>query len=140
MKLYDMYDRSETWDGGGAVALAYKLLSEREPHESISHRAMPSWERHRWFVTMRPYPVWYWFRSLSGAPAGCIYLTNQREIGVGVLKEFRGHGLAGAAIESLQVRHPGRFLANINPANEASIALFRKLGFGGPIQITLEKP
>ena len=44
-----------------------------------------------------------------------------------------------AGVEAFCV-HPGRFVANINPANEASIALFRKLGFGGPIQITLEKP
>lgn len=140
MKLYDMYDRTEMWDGGGALALAYLLLSEREPHENISHKAMPSWQYHLWFVTMRPYPHWYWFRSASGAPAGCVYLTNQREIGIGVLKEFRGQGLAGAAIAEMQIRHPGRFLANINPANASSIALFRKLGFGGPIQITLEKP
>ena len=119
--------------------LPYKLLAERGPHENISHRAMPTWEEHCDFMREQPHDAWYWFTMYTDVPAGCVYLSHQREIGVGVLRKWRGHGLATAAIKELMRRHPGRFLANINPANEASIALFRKLGFGGPIQITLEK-
>ena len=33
-----------------------------------------------------------------------------------------------------------RLLANIAPGNDASLMLFRGLGFGGPIQVTLERP
>lgn len=124
-----------------ALVLLYELLQEREPHQNISHRQMPTWERHVEFVRGRPYAAWYWFRSPAGFPAGAVYLTHQREIGIGVLKAHRGQGLARAAIvELMRVVGTGRFLANINPANEASIALFRSLGFGGPIQITLERP
>ncbi len=134
MKLFDIYTDPSSW------TLPFQLLQERAPCQNISHRAMPTWDEHRDFVLSRPYPRWYSFDSAIGAPAGCVYLTTRREVGIGVLKRYRGEGLAIAAIEELMRLHPGRFVANINPANEASIALFRKLGFGGPIQITLEKP
>lgn len=134
MKLFDLYADPSAW------VLPYALLSEREPEQNISHRAMPTWDEHRDFVLSRPYPRWYSFDSQDGHPAGCAYLTARREVGIGVLKRFRGQGLASAAIDELMRLHPGRFLANIAPANAASIALFRKLGFGGPIQVTLEKP
>lgn len=134
MKLFDIYADPSCW------TLPFKLLSEREPGQNISHKAMPSWEEHRDFVLSRPYPRWYSFDCALGSPAGCVYLTGRREIGIGVLKRHHGQGLATEAISELMRLHPGRFLANINPANAASIALFRKLGFGGPIQVTLEKP
>ena len=122
-----------------AHELLFELLQEREPHQNISHRRMPTWQEHCDFIRSVPYEAWYWFTSPAGFPAGCVYLSKQREIGVGVLKAHRGQGLASQAIRELMRLHPGRFLANIAPGNEASIALFRKLGFGGPIQITLEK-
>ena len=136
MKLHDLYA-----DDGGLHWLPLQLLNEREPHQNISHQRLPSFANHVAFIERRPYRAWYWFAEAELArPAGCVYLTRQREIGVGVLRAFRGQGLASAAVLELMRLHPGRFLANINPANEASIALFRKLGFGGPIQITLERP
>ena len=146
MILYDLYA-----DDGRMHWLPLSLLNEREPHQNISHRRLPKWDDHVAFIESRPYRYWYWFTEVAkpnappplrfpARPAGCVYLTRQREIGIGVLKAFRGQGLARAAVTELMLRHPGRFLANINPVNEASIALFRKLGFGGPIQITLEKP
>ena len=136
MKLHNLY-RLEGY--GSALAIPFRLLQEREPSQNISHKAMPTWEEHCAFVRSEPYAAWYWFTNPAERPAGCIYLTHQREIGIGVLKAHRGKGLARDAIAELMRLHPGRFLANINPANEASIALFRSLGFGGPIQITLEK-
>lgn len=133
MPLLDLYSHNG-WN------VPYNLLSERELHENISHKALPSWEDHCAFVRSRPYLAWYLIANDFGRFTGAAYLTHQREIGVGVLKAHRGQGFASAAVTELMRRHPGRFLANINPANEASIALFRKLGFGGPIQITLEMP
>lgn len=133
MILRDLYDDGAKW------GIPFSLLTEREPHENISHKGMPTWEQHCAYVYSRPHTAWYWFTSPAGFPAGCVYLSKQREIGVGVLKEHRGQGLATQAIQELMLLHPGRFLANINPANEASLALFRKLGFTGPIQVTLER-
>jgi len=129
----------------------YALLRERTPEESISHRQMPNWEDHIAFVERKPYLAWYLI--LSGMESdffegrfskmtivGACYLSKQREIGVSIFERHRHHGHASAAVKQLMARHPCRFLANINPANQASISLFLKLGFGGPIQITLEKP
>jgi RimJ/RimL family protein N-acetyltransferase len=99
---------------------------------------MPTIEQHFNFVSYRPYAAWY-LAVVEGIMVGATYLTHQREIGVGILKSRCGNGYAKSAITELMRLHPGRFLANINPANEASIALFKSLGFGGPIQITLER-
>lgn len=133
MKLEGVYSNLRL-----ALPLLYQLLQEREPHQNISHQRMPTWLEHENFVGSVPYAAWYLIHD--DVPAGAIYLTKQHEIGVGVLKMRRGRGLAKAAIAELMRLHgPARYLANINPANEASIAMFRALGFGGPVQVTLEK-
>jgi RimJ/RimL family protein N-acetyltransferase len=76
---------------------------------------------------------------VDGIFVGAVYLTRQREVGIGILKAHRGHGYAEKGIRLLLEQHPGRALANINPSNGASIRLFHKLGFEGPVQITLER-
>ncbi len=131
MKLVDVYA-----DLQGALPVLYQLLKEREPNQSISHKMLPGWDGHEMFVEDRPYAHWY-IVEVDGYARGAVYLTHQREIGVGILKGQRGHKYGFDAVAQLMRLHPGRFLANINPANEASIALFRKLGFGPePIQHT----
>ena len=131
-----------------APALLYELLAQRKPSESISHKAMPTMEEHIRFIESRPYGAWYLAEAVTDLVddvalvtenVGAVYITRAGEIGVGILDRFKGFGYAKSAITELMRLHPGRHLANINPANEASIALFRSLGFGGPIQITLEK-
>jgi RimJ/RimL family protein N-acetyltransferase len=143
MRLISAYSHPD------ALRRLYDLLAERKPEQSISHKRMPSWEEHVAFVESRPYEAWYLIDvvtenvddvALITEIAGAVYLSRQREIGIGIFERFRGNGYASHAVRSLMTRHPGRFLANINPANEPSIKLFRSLGFGGPIQITLEKP
>lgn len=144
MRLLDVYTHR------GAADLLYQLLSEREPHQNISHRAMPSMEEHLAFIASRPYAAWYIVEAVTDCvddvaliteDVGAVYLTHAREIGVGILKRWRRQGYAAHAVRALMKRHPGRFLANINPTNEPSIALFHKLGFGPqPIQHTYERP
>lgn len=140
MKLVSVYA-----DFGASCVVLYKLLAEREPHQSISHKEMPTFEDHCAFVLRRPYQAWYLidhaFPAWPSSICGAVYLTKQREIGIGILKDKRGNGYALDAVSELMRLHPGRFVANINPANEPSIRLFQKLGFGPqPLQITLEKP
>ena len=131
MKLVDIYS-------GPYESVAYQLMAERQPHQNISHKALPKWEDHLAFMASKPYLAWYAIEA-NETPVGAIYLTKAREIGIGILSEFQGKGYATEAIKELMRLYPGRFLANINPSNIASIALFHKLGFSGPIQITLEK-
>ena len=135
MTLHDLYPHRDMW------WLPYELLREREPHQNISHKSLPSWHEHCSFMEGKPYLSWHWFNAADRYPAGCVYLTRRNEIGIAVLKRYRGQGLAKSAVEELMSRHVGeRLLANIAPGNDASLLLFRGLGFGGPIQVTLERP
>jgi RimJ/RimL family protein N-acetyltransferase len=123
MILADVYSAPDS------ARVLYDLLAEREPHQNISHKAMPSWESHVAFVTSSPYQAWYLIQD-GGETVGAIYLTGAGEIGVGIFKKHHGKGYAKRAIAALIEKHgPRRYLANINPSNRASIALFASLGF-----------
>ena len=54
-----------------------------------------------------------------------------RRHGVFVLRTHQGAGYGPQAVRLVMARHRGvkRFLANINPANQRSIAVFADLGF-----------
>lgn len=122
LKLVDLYSSPGLW------FIPLEILKEREPYQSISHKSLPTWDKHCEFIRTHPYRAWYAIRTALGDWAGCVYLSRNREIGIGILKKHQGRGYATAAIQLLMARHPGRFLANINPANEASIRLFAKFG------------
>lgn len=126
MQLIDIYN-PYLCDFWMAVEFLFQLLKEREPHQSISHKKMPSLEEHVGFVKSKPYRAWY-LAYVDNDFVGATYLSKQREIGVSIFKEHQRKGYAEAAIRELMRRHPGEFLANVNPANAASIALFKKLG------------
>lgn len=134
MRLIDVYEHAHR-----ALPLLYQLLEEREPHQCISHRAMPTYEQHCAFFWGRPYAHWY-LAEVDGYPRGAVYLTHQREIGVGILRGQRGNRYGLDAVAELMRLHPGKFLANIAPTNGVSAAMFCKLGFGPqPIQHTYER-
>lgn len=119
-----------------AAVVLYDLLAERAPEESISHRAMPTWDEHCAFIASAPYDCWCLIQvpdaGLSAARdyVGAIYLTRRDEIGITIFETERQHGYASEAIRLLTKSHPRpRYLANINPRNTKSIHLFAKLGF-----------
>lgn len=119
MKLISIDRRKEYVD------VLWKLLQERTPEQSISHKRMPSYDEHRQFVAATPYQAWY-IIEVDDKPIGSVYLTKAREIGVFIFKEFHGKGYGKEAVNLLMNKWPGYFMANINPANKASIALFAK--------------
>ena len=121
MNLVDVYQCDAAWN-------LYNLLFERTKEQSISHKAMPSYEEHLRFIASKPYMAWYLI-EVNGAMVGAVYLSKQREIGISIFKQWQGQGFAWDAVTELMRRHPGRFLANINPANVASIGLFTNLNF-----------
>lgn len=134
MNLLNVYEHAHR-----ALPILYQLLEEREPHQNVSHKVMPTWEQHCEFFWGHPYAHWYMV-EVDGYPRGACYLTHQREIGVGILKGQRGNRYGLDAVAELMRLHPGRFVANIAPTNGASVSLFRQLGFGPePIQHTYEK-
>ena len=109
------------------IAMLYELLKERTPEQSISHRVMPSFDEHMAFVLSRPYFRWYMI--VERRPVGAIYLSHQREIGLSIFRDYQRLGYGRAAVAELMRLHPGFFLANINPNNDASIAFWKSLGF-----------
>lgn len=131
--LVDIYSR---WDH--YLSQLYQLLAERTPEQSISHRKMPTMTEHVRFVESRPYAHWYEIRA-DGKSVGAIYLSRQGEIGLGIFHQYQRNGFGRAAVLELMQLHPGKFLANVNPANEASRKLWESLG-GKLMQVTYEIP
>lgn len=124
-------------DVRGAASFLYDLLKERTPEVSISHKTMPTFKEHVRFVAGHTYLAWYLIKAGEDY-VGSIYLTFHNEIGVFILKKCQGHGYGSAAIRALMQQHRPRhergetgwgFLANINPMNKRSAAMFKKLGF-----------
>lgn len=137
IELQDLYAHGYT-EITNAHKLLFDLLTERTPEQSISHKAMPTWEQHVDFVDSHPYKAWYLISKTwpkhwdTPGPnrefMGTIYLTHAREVGIQIKQEHRGTGIGTTALAKLRERHPGPLLANVNPKNERSIAFFKKHG------------
>jgi RimJ/RimL family protein N-acetyltransferase len=115
-----------------ADRILYALLEEREGADAvnISHNGKtPAWREHLKFFRSKPYRVWFLIH-VEDLIVGSIYLSKQDEIGVFLFRAFQGHGYGPAAIKELMRRTPRRrYLANLNPANDRSKAMFERLGF-----------
>jgi len=122
MKLVDVYTCP------AAAFILFNLLAEREPHQNISHKKMPTMDEHMAFVYKKPYPHWYLIET-GGIIAGATYLTEAREVGIFIFREHQRKGIARRALALLADTHPGPMMATINPKNAASITLFEGLGF-----------
>lgn len=109
----------------------YALLAEREPDEAISHAGMPTFDEHAQFVRRVPYSQWYLVYNDNNDVIGSLYTTFvHNEIGIAVFKAHRRKGYATAMLHRvIETNGDLGILANINPANAKSIALFEKLGF-----------
>lgn len=123
MNLRDVYEVDY------APHFLYVLLEQRQPHESISHKAMPTFEQHLDFILSRPYQCWALLDVEEVGFVGAVYLTQQREVGIWIHTDHRGQGYARAAVARIMRDFPGPLLANINPLNETSARMFQTLGF-----------
>lgn len=122
-----------------AATYLYALLLERDESINISHKAMPSVDKHLAFVRSHPYREWYLIIDDPGV-VGAIYLSKQNEVGIFIFKANRGHGYGRQAVEQLIAKHQGeRILANISPSNHDSQMFFANLG-AKLIQLTYEVP
>lgn len=112
------------------VKILWDLLAERDPTVSISHKEMPSLEQHRVFVESKPYEDWCFVETPDGLIVGAVYLTALNEIGIHIFREYQDIGFGRWAVREIMKKHgPRRYLANINPQNERSALMFKKLGF-----------
>lgn len=123
MRLTSVYDHHNR------IEVLFDLLKERDESVNISHINMPNYGEHLRFVESRPYKAWYMIEAY-GVVVGAIYLSKQDEIGVFIRKDHQGNGYGPWAIQEVMKLHGDRrYLANINPSNTRSVALFGKLGF-----------
>lgn len=124
----------------------YELMKERQddPHVNISHAELPSWDAHLAFVRSVPYFHWDLIVEKNETTGerlwvGYVSATHRNEIGIIVQRQARFRGVGRDAVwlfmnkyvplPPLASERPGRWIANINPANAASIRMFKKLGF-----------
>jgi len=133
INLISIYDIDQRHD------ILYRLLEERTPEQSISHKSMPTMTEHVEFVDSEPYFVWCFIQAVDVGIVGTVYLTKDKEIGIAVFKDYQRNGYARKAIQLVIAAQPGRLLANINPKNTASIELFKSFG-ARHIQQTFEIP
>lgn len=122
MKLVSVY---KVPDGREVL---FRLLAEREPHENISHKIMPTWRQHCAFMSRHPYRDWYLI-EVEGKFVGSIYVTGKSEVGLFIFKAHRRNGYGSQAFAELRKHHPERLLANIAPTNTLSQSFFKKHGF-----------
>lgn len=146
MKLVDVYQ------GTGirpcAIDFLFELIAQRmtEPEVNIS-AAMPTPEQHRQFVHRKPYRFWYLI-EIGNELIGYVSATQRNEIGIVLLKQYRGCGYGAQAVRALMEMHEplpaipserrGRWIANVAPGNEHSKHLFEKKLGGRLIQVTYE--
>jgi RimJ/RimL family protein N-acetyltransferase len=126
----------------GAEQTLYELLRERstedDPYVNISHRQLPTWNEHVKFFDSKPYRYWYLI-YLGLTALGTVYASKRNEIGIVLFRAHRGQGHGTQAVAMLVDKHKplkaipgvrsGKYLANINPNNTASIKLFESIGF-----------
>ena len=111
-----------------ALVLRWRL---EEPDTNISHKAMPTWQAHMDYVKGNPHFASFLIKT-GNTSCGHCYVSKANEIGVYVAPLYRRDGIGLFALkEMLKIAEQrGKpILANINPANAPSYALFRKVGF-----------
>ena len=107
----------------------YDLLEERDSIVNISHKRMPTWEEHVKFVKSKPYSKWYVIYN-NDEKIGSIYLSNQNEIGIHLLKKYENESIYLESIKKLMLLNLKiKFRVNVSPKNKNYIVLFKKLGF-----------
>lgn len=132
-----------------AEEITWQLLCARPAEANISHKGLPTREEHARYLKRHPYRAWYLIFNREEQCVGALSLTYANEIGIAILPEHQRKGYAREAIKQI-IRTfpplpavPGKvaqgYVANINPANKASIDLFTSLG-GVHIQNTYRLP
>ena len=70
----------------------FKLLQDRKPNVSISHKKMPTYSQHVEFIESKPYEKWY-IVLLDEKNIGSTYLSKNDEIGISLIEEMQGKGM-----------------------------------------------
>lgn len=144
IELVDVYDNGLVRPF--AAEFLYGMLKARPAMANISHQQVPSFEAHLEYVCSRPYRCWYLVGKDNGW-IGTVSATYANEIGIAIEPLHQRKGYGKLAVILFTAKHQplgeipgkrnGRWIANVAPDNEPSIAMFEKLG-AKMIQVTFE--
>ena len=109
----------------------YELLKNKDPSTNISHKKMPSYDKHIEFVMSKPYTNWY-IIECDKKNVGSIYLSKQDEIGISIDNDYEYDKIARPALKLLVKLNPRkRYLVNVSPDDIRSQEFLLKNGFTG---------
>ena len=107
----------------------YELLKNKDPNANISHKTMPSYDKHVEFVISEPYTSWYIIKA-DKKNVGAIYLSKQDEIGISFVDDSFHDQFGKRVIKLLTKKNPRkRYLANVSPLNKKLQNFFVNNGF-----------
>ena len=107
----------------------YELLKNRNPQVNISHKTIPTFEKHVEFVMSKPYDTWYVI-EYTDKKIGSIYLSKQDEIGISFVDDSFHDQFGNSVIKLLTKKNPRtRYLANVSPLNKKLQNFFVNNGF-----------
>jgi hypothetical protein len=101
----------------------YFLLKQRDKKENISHKKLPSYEKHCEFLNRLPYKEFYIiYHDLT--PVGSAYLSKLDELGIHFLKKYRKLGTEQILEEFL----PKAKFINVSPDNIEYLGILKNKG------------
>ena len=107
----------------------YELLKNKDPNANISHKTMPSYDKHVEFVISEPYTSWYIIKA-DKKNVGAIYLSKQDEIGISINNDYEYDQIVKSALELLmKLNQRKRYLANTSSKDVRSQEFLLKNGF-----------
>jgi len=107
----------------------YDLLKERTDLTNFNNNKMPSLDEHIKFIKSNHYQKWYIIID-NGKKIGSINLDKGNGIGTFILKKYQKKGYGSKSIEEIiKINSKSKYYANINPENQNSINLYKKMGF-----------
>ena len=113
----------------GNAEFLYEMLKERDPTINVTHKKLPSFNKHLEFIKSKPYDAWY-IIEIKSKPIGHIYIDNESRIGWFIKKEFKGFGFVIPAFEELKTLHKReKYFGKVNPNNFEAQNLLTKLKF-----------
>lgn len=124
------------------VDFAYSLLQERYQESNInisgtSHPDLPNYDTHKLWLEENAKDGYYIWIINNKMIAMATIRTNEtndlfmkNEVGIFVLKDSWGQGIGYEVMNALIELHPNtEIYARVNPMNDRSNNLFKKLGF-----------
>lgn len=107
----------------------YNLLKQRKISVNISHKKMPSFEKHVKFIMSNPYDKWK-IVLLNKKKIGSVYLTKNNEIGITIIETMKRSGIENIIFKKIfEENNEKRYLVNISPKNKRLQEIVKKNNF-----------